>query len=780
MLFFRIIRNDFARKRSSMIVVFAFIMLSSLLVSSGSRLIIELNNALDYLFSTARIPHFVQMHSGELDSEKLRRWSKANDMVAEQQIVEMISIDGSALFIGAGMESEENSIMDISFVSQNDAFDFLLDTENRIIRLSPGEIAVPIYYAEQKDVRIGDLVKVGNGEKEQIYEVSALVRDAQMNPAIVHSKRFLVADSDYRKIRQHFTEIEYLIEFRLTDAADLEEFTDAYLSAGMPQRGPTVDYRLFKTLNGLSDGIVAAVVVILSILLMLIAILCLRFTILAAIEEDYREIGVMKAVGMPQVSIKRIYLLKYITVGGTAVLSGYLSSLTTDRILMANCMRYIGRAPSGILTYIIPGVSAALIFLFILLSITLVLRRFRTISAITALQAGDTAEAPGKSGMLQVSRCGNMNIHLFLGMKDMADRFRIFSLLTFIFFLAAFITIIPVHFLATISDREFISYMGIGRSDIRIDLHRTEGMDARFEEMAAAIERDEDVVRYSPLVTSQFTLVADDGQTETLMVETGDFSIFPLDYLEGCEPQDDRDIALSYLNSRELNKDVGDLLSVISEGTQQDLRVCGIYQDITNGGRTAKASIPYNRRKVLWYTLGLNLKSGVPVSKKVHEYSGLFYPARVTDLETYLSQTLGNTIAQVRKITITAIVVGLSVAVLITSLFLRMLIGRDTGRVAIMRSLGFSLGQLRAQYLTTILVLLSIGIVTGTVFSNTAGQALIGFLISFMGAAQIQFIINPLLSSLLLPLLLIGTVSLTTVISITGIKEHTIAAAIAE
>jgi len=342
-----------------MIVVFAFIMLSSLLFSSGSRLILELDNALESLFATARIPHFVQMHSGDLDLGKLKQWSDTRSLAADQQVVEMISIDGSLLFLGSGTESEENSIMDIGFVMQNDSFDFLLDTENRIIELSQGEIGVPIYYAEQKNVKIGDQVRVKNDTEEYTYTVSTLVRDAQMNPAIVHSKRFLLNDADYQELRQDFNEVEYLIEFRLNDTGQLDRFTAEYLSEGMPQQGPAVDYRLFKILNGLSDGIVAAVIIALSLLLMMIAVLCLRFTVLAAIEEDYKEIGVMKAVGMPQGNIKRIYLFKYIAIGGTAALSGYIASFSMDRILTTNSMLYLGRAPAGFLTLVLPVISAA-------------------------------------------------------------------------------------------------------------------------------------------------------------------------------------------------------------------------------------------------------------------------------------------------------------------------------------------------------------------------------------------------------------------------------------
>ncbi|MDC7235510.1 MAG: ABC transporter permease [Spirochaetales bacterium] len=780
MLLYRILSKDLKRKKGTMAGVFVFIMLSSLLVSSGSRLIIELNNSLEHMFETAKVPHFVQMHSGDIDLKKLNKWSESNFLVQDRQIVEMISIDGSALFLNKGPESEENSIMDISFVRQNKSFDFLLDTENRIIELLPGEVAVPVYYAEQKNVEIGDLIRVRSEAKEESYKVSALIRDAQMNPAIVHSKRFLLNDADFDKMRQNFDQLEYLIEFRLNDTGSLDKFTNEYLSAGMPQQGPTVDYHLFKILNSLSDGMAASVVIILSILLMLIAILCLRLTIITTIEEDYKEIGVMKAVGMPQNRIKCLYLFKYNLIGAAAVISGYLLSHSTDKLLMANSMLYIGRAPKGLFLVVGPILSAASIFLFIMLSIDLMLKRIQNISAARALQEGDKTEVPKKISALRVSRSGNININFFLGLKDVIERFRVFSLLAFIFFLSAFITILPVHFLSTISSPDFITYMGIGKSDIRIDLHKTTGIEERFEEMINLIDRDNDVALYSPLVTSKFTVLDDTGHSESLMVETGDFSIFSLDYLSGRAPQNNDEIALSYLNSQELNKNIGDVLIFQIEGNNHNMRVCGIYQDITNGGRTAKASLPHNKDKVLWYTLCLNLKSEVLIPSKVHEYSRLFYPARVSDLDNYKSQTLSNTITQFRKITIIAIAVGASVAMLISYLFLKMIINRDSERVRIMRSLGFSLRQLKAQYLTTTLILLVFGIVTGTIFTNTAGQAFISYLISFLGAARIRFIINPFQTAVLVPVLLISTVSLTTAISVNGIKEYRITASVAE
>ncbi|HRJ42864.1 MAG TPA: FtsX-like permease family protein, partial [Caldilineaceae bacterium] len=161
-------------------------------------------------------------------------------------------------------------------------------------------------------------------------------------------------------------------------------------------------------------------------------------------------------------------------------------------------------------------------------------------------------------------------------------------------------------------------------------------------------------------------------------------------------------------------------------------------------------------------------------------YSSAFAPARVTDLEGYVAQTLGNTIAQLQKVTLVAVVAGLLVSVLMTALFLKMLIAKDGSQIAIMKSLGFSLGNIRVQYLTKTFFLLLIGILLGTIFANTTGQRLVSMLWSFMGAAQIHFIIDPIQAYLLFPLLLLLTVSVTTVISIAGIKETSIIQMITE
>jgi len=780
MFTYKIVKKDFLRKKAVTMVVFSFVLLASMLVATGSNLVVQLTASLDYLFEKAKVPHFVQMHAGDIDRETISDWARTSPMVKEHQVAEMITVDGSALYLGSSESSEKESVMDVSFVRQNPSFDFLLDTENRVASVKPGEVGVPVYYMQEKNMKAGDTMRIKSPSFEKTFTVATFVRDAQMNTSLVHSKRFLVHPADYARLETHIPDREYLVEFLLHNMEELEKFADSYQASGLPGRGPAVDIMLFKVLNALSDGLVAGVVILLSLLLVGIAVLCLRFTILATIEEDYREIGVMKAVGVPGKNIRGIYLSKYMVMGAVAVIAGYGLSLACNGFLTSNILMFIGKAPVSMKQQAVPVIAAGIIWLMVGFFVMVILRRCNRISAVEALRSGSTGDPVKARKMMKLARARLLGVNAFMGLGDIVQRFRMFALLCFVFFFCGALILVPVNFLTTIQSPAFISYMGIGKSQVRIDLRQTDNMQKRFEDMVGVIKNDNDVKRYSALVTSQFTLVKENGETENINIETGDLSVFPLDYLRGTSPEKENEIALSVLNSKEMEKDVNDTLVLRDRGMDKTMRVCGIYQDVTNGGRTAKALLAADRQKVLWYTVSLDLLPDIDMAEKVSRYSDAFHPARVTNIDGYLEQTLGNTIQQLGMVTMVAVMVGLVVSVLITSLFLKMLISRDAGSIAIMKSLGFSLRHIRMQYLTRSLVLLGVGIVLGTVFANTLGQDIVSLLWSFMGASHIRFVIDPLQAYLVYPLLLVGAVSVATLISIRGIRDANIVSMISE
>ncbi len=779
-LFFRILKRDLLRNRIINLVICALVTMSAFLLTGGAGLIVQLATSLDALFEQSKVPHLVQMHAGELDQDGVAAWAAANPLVDEHQIVEMITVDGSHLTLGNWASTEDNAVMDISFVVQNERFDFLLDGENRPMFPAPGEIGVPLYYRDARELHVGDQVRIDTASFVRDFRIVGFVRDAQMNPSVIHSKRFLVHPSDYSQLRDNLPDTEYLIEFRLSDPTRTSELAAAYTEAELPDRGPSVDHRIFRVFNALTDGLVAAVVVVLSILLMLIALFCLRFTIVSNIEEDYREIGVMKAIGMCRRDIRRVCLVKYVALGGVASLGGYLLSLAAMPALTANVTAFLGAAEPPLVLQAMPMVAAALVCAMVVVTAGLILRRIHHVSAVAALRSGAVGGHLRRVGVLPLRAGRRAGVNLVLGVRDVAQRPKLFVLVVAIFAVCSAIILMPFHFHSTMNDPSLISYMGISRSDIRIDLRQTDLVESRFDEMVATVAADPDIARFSPLVTARFTLVGNGGTRESIAIETGDFSRFPLEFVGGSAPYAGNHIALSVLSARDLSRTVGDSLVLLVDGEKRTMTVSGIYQDVTNGGRTAKARLPYDDASVLWYSLIANVQPGIDVAEKAAAYSQRFHPARVTDIDGYIDETLGHTIAQLGGVVWAAILIGLAVAILITALLLKMVLIKDSSRIAIMKSLGFSLRQIQLQYQTMALALLAIGVVAGTVFSNTVGEKALGVVWAFMGAAQIRFVIRPVYAYLILPLVLATAVVLTTLASVSRIRDTSIATTIVE
>lgn len=767
----RMLKRDFSQNKMIITILFMFIMLSSLLMASASSNVINLLNSIDQLFKVSNAPHFVQMHAGEINQKSIDSFVAKIPFVKEQQTAEMIQIGGSNIFIKKKNEAEHNSVMDISFVKQNSNFDFLLDLNNEVINVRKGEIGVSIYYMQKYKLRIGDKIWVVKNNNELELTISSFVRDVQMNPSIVSSKRFVISGEDFERIKGNFGESEYLIEFQLTDVNKINEFENLYESSNLPQKGPSITYSLLKTLNSLTDGIIAAVLIIISALLMLIAMLCIRFTIITSMEEDYREIGVMKAIGITSKEIQKLYVTKYVVIAASGCICGYILSLFVTKIFTSNITLYMGAADKSILHNVVPFIITTLLFLVVILFCRIILRKFRGITTIDALQSRDKIGKRKIRNSFSLNRSKFKNVNIFIGIQDVIKRFKLYRVLSIVLLIAVFMIVVPVNFLYTIQSPKFVNYMGTGKSDIRIDLQQTENIEKRFKDVISYLRNDDEVEKYATFVTSTFKMVSADGTHENLHVEVGDFTTFPLDYMQGRAPKNENEIALSYMNTNELKKNVGDSIVLFVDGKEKTLTISGMYQDVTNGGKTAKANFSYNNENILWYVVNVDLKSNVDLQEKVKEYKQNFSSAKITDTDDYLTQTLGETIKQLRLVTQVAILIAILISVLITAMFFKMLLAKDSSQILIMKNIGFSYKDIRIQYITRSIVIVLLGIVTGTCIAATFGEMLVSWLGSFMGAAHIKFVVNPIVSYIICPAILFISVTATTLFSSFTIKQ---------
>ena len=779
-MFSRIIRNDFLKSKAITLTTVIFVAAAAMLVSLAAILIVNLTGSIDTLMTQSKTPHFMQMHSGKIDTARLTAFADQNGSVDEFQVLEFLNVDGARIVINGS--SLAGSVQDNGFSVQSKKFDFLLDLDGNIINPSLGQLYVPICYMKDNTAKIGDKAMVYGKE----FTVAGFLRDSQMNSTLCASKRFLVSEEEYTQIKG-LGSTEYLIEFRLKDLAALGTFETAYTAAGLEANGPTITYQLFKTLNAISDGMMIAVILLISVLVVAIAFMCIRFTLLAKIEDDYREIGVMKAIGLRVSDIKKVYLAKYTAIAAAGCILGFALSFVFKDALLENIRLNMGESNNSSFALIFGIIGILLVFLAITAYVKGVLRRFRKISAAEAIRFGTSQEKSAGINHFYLSRNRLLDTNIFLGVKDILARKKLYATMLAVLVISAFIIIVPQNLYNTISSKSFIRYMGIGSYDMRIDIQRVDDASGeasdiigKAAEVAKAMEADSAISKYTVLTTKAFTAVMNDGSEESIKIELGDHSAFPVEYSKGRAPAAENEIALSAINANELGKSVGDVITISVNGNAKDLTVSGIYSDITNGGKTAKAVFQDNSADIMWCIICAEVSDKSLVAGKVSEYAGRFGSAKVTGVDEFILQTFGSTMNSVKKASYAAIAIALAITALVTLLFMKMLVSKDRYSIAVMKAFGFTNSDITAQFISRSVFVLIVGIILGTLMANTLGEMLAGAVIASFGASSFKFVINPLWAYLLCPMMMVCAVLIATIIGTSGAGKIKISESIKE
>lgn len=763
-MYYRTIRNDILRNKAITLTTMIFVAAATMLVSLAAILIVNLSGAIDTLMTRAKTPHFMQMHSGEMETARLVAFVEQNGDIDEFQVLEFLNIDGARIIFEE--RSLAGSVQDNGFSVQSEKFDYLLDLDGNVINVSDGEIYVPITYMQDGTAKVGDKVEVFGNE----FTVAGFLRDSQMNSLLASSKRFLVSRNDFAEI-SGFGSMEYLIEFRLKDLSALGAFESAYTSAGLDANGPTITYPLFKMINAISDGLMIAVILLVSALVVAIAFMCIRFTLLAKIEEDYREIGVMKAIGLHVSDIKKIYLAKYAAIAAAGSILGFALSFVFRGMLLENIRLYMGESENSSFALLLGIISVLLVFLAVIVYINGVLKNFRKISPVEAIRFGISQEKSAGTRNFHLSQNRLLGTNVFLGARDVLARKRLYATMLAVLVISAFIIIVPQNLHNTISSKGFITYMGIGNSDMRIDIQQTDNISEKAAEIAMVMENDRSISKYVMLTTKTFLSKMDDGSERRIKVELGDHSVFPIKYSEGRAPAAEGEIALSVMNANEMGKNVGDVIPFTIQGQEKNLTVCGIYSDVTNGGKTAKAVFADAAADIMWSVISAELSDKSLIGGKTAEYAERFDFAKVSGIDEYIVQTYGSTISSVGKASYAAVGVALSITALVTLLFMRMLVVKDRYSIAVMKAFGFTNSDITAQYVARSVFVLVVGVILGTLLANTLGEALAGLVISSFGASSFEFAVNPLAAYLISPLMMVFSTLIATIAGILDVGQ---------
>lgn len=743
-------QKQFKKNKVIHLTLLLFMILSAFLMTVASCVILQTSGSMENIFSIAKPPHFLQMHTGELDEEKVQEFADSVDYVSQSEIVEMVNIDGADIWYtkkGSSAVSMAESMLDNGFVKQTKYFDYLLDLDNNIVKQEDGEIGVPISYMEKYGLSIGDTITLTKGDFSKTYEIRNFLRDSQMASTMASSVRFLMSDHDFMELKEKVGEVEYIVEFRLEDSGRAGEFQKLYEDSDMPVNGQGITYPLIKLVNSLASGLLAGAMILVSIILILLAAFNLRFTILAVLEEEIHEIGAMKAIGISNKDIKKMYLKNYRVLAVIGCIIGFLIGIVTNKLFTKSIRLVLGEQALGIKGVIVSMIAVLFVYWFMMHLCKKILKRIGNITVVQALVYGETGTRRKKSWLLIVV----------------------------VFFLATNIMLVPLNLIHTVQDKKFANNMGNADCDLGIELQTKDHIEENCAQIVSMLKNDAQIESYGVFSTNKYETLGEDGE-ESIQVQWGDYTDFSIPCIEGRSPEKEGEIALSYLNQVKLGKNVGDSLEITMDHQRKEYKVTGIYQDLTSGGYTAKAFSNDEFKEVQNYTIYAKCTDKSDVKKLAEQYSEMFSFAKILPIEEYTSQTFGSVIDTFADAAYVCVVVAVFIGGLITALFLKLQSAKEYSEIATLRVLGFSSKDIIKQYMIKGFLASFLGILLGILWCNTGCGDMVGFVLKVAGSgiADFEFVTQPLFNFVICPVILVLTAMIVTYVCAREVKDYEI------
>ncbi len=780
-----IVKNDFKRNKVINLALLLFMMFSAALAVSSVIMAVQTFTSISGLYKTAQPPHFLQMHKGEINQKEIDEFLSSYKGITYGQTITMIDVYGHGITVVGkeGTYDLSDCRLDIGLVKQTKEKDLLLNSKHERVTVREGEIGIPIILKGLYDMEIGDHVILTDNGIQSEFVIKEFILDSQMNSTMASSTRILLSDEDFEKLEGKVGEHEYLIEAYFTSTNQASDFQTAYENANLPKNGQAVTYSMIFLLSALTDITTVFVLLLVSILLIIISFICVKFTIMAALEEEILEIGTMKAIGLNFADIREIYLNKYRILAIVGVASGYVLAILISSVFTKHISTTFGNIKMSALTILLSLIVGFIVYLLINHYCKKVLKKIKKVTVVDALVSGNGFEKH-KGGIRDgLNKSKKLSVNWLMAIREVFYKFKNWFIVFAVVLIAEMMILVPVNLLNTLEAPEFITYMGSSLEDILIEVENGENLENGYVKVKQVLENDDAMKSYYEYRRVSAKTMDAENEIVNLHIDSGINSGSDLQYLSGKAPEKGNDIAISYLNADKIGKNTGDKMVLLFDNKEQEFLLSGIYQDVTSGGYTAKSKYDFPELHSEKYTFSVNLMDHTNITEKADEWSKIIGAGVSVDpMEEFINQTLGGVAKQLRTIVLAIVVVGACMVMLITVLFLKLRLAKDLSDIAILKAIGFSEKDIKQQYMIKIGAVSLIGILAGIILTDILGEKFVNAALSIagLGIKKVELIVNPLIQYMICPLALMALILIVTWIVVKTIHKYNIISIINE
>lgn len=781
-MYLNILKKDLKRKKAMNIILLVFIILASMFVSSSVNNILTVTTALEGYFEAAGVPDYFLATRGKAGDDSVGSTLEGVPEITDCKTESIIYTDGEMFFVEDKPIDFNNSTLLTDFSEA--ALCYFDENNQPITEVEDGTVILTMKAMESADLEVGDVLEIRFEDVSLSLTIAGCCKDAVLGSDLMGNTRLLMNEADFEKCS--VLSDDYFGKLWYVNTTDVAAVTDAIGDAkGILFNG---DRDLVKMAYAL-DMVIAGILLVVSVCLILIAFVVLRFTITFTLSEEFREIGVMKAIGIHNTAIRELYLVKYLFMALIGAAVGFIGSIPFANLLLSSVSDFIVMEHSN--TVLINLLCCILVVALILFFCYACTKQVKKLSPLDAIRNGATGERFRRKSVLHLGKTPARPA-AFMALNDILSSPKRYATVILTYTLCTLLVLVLCNGTNTLRSGKLIHTFGMYESDLYFTPSETDtfgilssGGEVKLQEQIAEIEdtlAEEGMPAECTIeMQHKYAYIYGDKTFTSVTLQGVETTTDQYYYHEGTAPQDPSEAAITPLVAENLGAGIGDTIT-FHDGTQEhELLITAIYQSMNNLGEGVRVhedlKLDY-ANTIGFFKFQLNFTDSpdeAEIAERAERIAELFDTDMPQTAGEFVEEITGvaKTIAAVRTMTL---FLSMIIIAMVTLLMERSFIAKEQGEIATMKAIGFRTGTIMCWHSLRFVIIGLISSAIAMIASPFVTKLSLNPVFKMMGAYfGAEYQIKPLEVFVIYPVIILAV----TVISalLTSLYTKTITAA---
>lgn len=691
---------------------------------------------------------FISINSDQMTDEISDSFDKNNDVASWRTEKRMMTQQTKEI------NGKSKDVPDI-LAKNNGNYRFFDDNDNirpDSVTIGKGEIYLSYKMKKDKDISIGSDIKftVENGGSET-FTVKGFYEDPLFGEIMWGINNALISNEDFDRIYAEnadiFTDsaivsirsLDYCY-LRLRDGADSKDVIKALdEECGLKDASNFIyEASTFELYNSLIVDTGTKVITLFTALLLLIVLITINDNIASSVEMDYSTLGILKANGFTIWQIRMIFICQYVLALVIGSVIGIILTIPLTGLLGGQFMKITALFTENRISLGKSALVSLVIMLICVFFISLSTRRVGKISPVRAISGGK--DEVYFDSRLNV-RIRKKPLGFFVALRQITSRITGYVGSTAIVSLLVFFMICVMALTDGLDAKTIFS-------TVENDIVAVIDSDFELSDMAALRNFIEEQDKNGKVSFMDAINGDIDDEQYIIRVHDGEDALFPP--LDGRPPEYDNEIYITELLADEMDKKIGDSITVRNNGKEADFIITGFFQTVYDAGRelqiTVDGAVKLGHDTPYQAYITLSDKSRCEAVKDAinDEFKGI-YQASLSEPDSSIENMIDTVDTLLVSISSAIYAVCIIFAAIAVHLVCAKTFQRERHDIGIYKSQGFTSKDLRIQFALRFAVISLIGSVIGSVSAFFLTRPLLSALMRIIGLSNFLPDFGPLM-----------------------------------